>query len=198
MLPYLAGHPVDLQPDGEQVVIDSSAALVDVVARGAVELHPLTTTTDDPDRPSWVVMDIQADDGEDALVIARLHRTALEHLGVDARPVALGDGELQIWIPIARRYSHDQADRWAENVATAIGASVPDVADRVSIGPIDRPVAPYSVRATPGAPVAVPIAWDELDDLPGRWTIRDVGERIANAGDPLAPLVNAEQRLPRL
>ena len=73
---------------GEQVVIDSSAALVEVVAAGAVELHPLTTTTDDPDRPTWVVMDIEADDAEDALVVARLHRAALEHLGVDARPVA--------------------------------------------------------------------------------------------------------------
>jgi bifunctional non-homologous end joining protein LigD len=49
--------------------------------------------------------------------------------------------------------------------------------------------------------VSVPIAWAELDDpelRPDRWTIRDVPERLATAGDPLASLVGLEQHLPRL
>ena len=49
-------------------------------------------------------------------------------------------------------------------------------------------VAPFSARPGPGAPVSVPITWDELDDpelAPGRWTIRTIGERLAEAGDPL-------------
>jgi bifunctional non-homologous end joining protein LigD len=47
----------------------------------------------------------------------------------------------------------------------------------------------------------VPIAWDELDDpdlKPGCWTIRNIGERLATAGDPLAPLIGKQQRLPTL
>jgi bifunctional non-homologous end joining protein LigD len=62
-------------------------------------------------------------------------------------------------------------------------------------------VAPFSARPAPGAPVSVPITWDELDDpdlRPDRWTIRTVGERLAQAGDPLAPLVGLAQRLPKL
>ena len=62
-------------------------------------------------------------------------------------------------------------------------------------------VAPFSARPAPGAPVSVPIAWDELDDpelRPDRWTIRNVGERLAAAGDPLAPLIGLQQRLPAL
>jgi bifunctional non-homologous end joining protein LigD len=49
--------------------------------------------------------------------------------------------------------------------------------------------------------VSVPITWDELDDedlRPGRWTIRTVGERLRDAGDPLAPLIGRQQRLPEL
>ena len=62
-------------------------------------------------------------------------------------------------------------------------------------------VAPFSARPARGAPVSVPIGWDELDDpelTSDRWTIRDVGDRLARAGDPLAPLIGRQQRLPTL
>ena len=62
-------------------------------------------------------------------------------------------------------------------------------------------VAPYSARPAPGAPVSVPIEWDELDDpelRPDRWTIRTVIDRVAEVGDPLAPLVGMDQELPEL
>ena len=62
-------------------------------------------------------------------------------------------------------------------------------------------VAPFSARPAAGAPVSVPIAWDELDDpdlRPDRWTIRTVLDRLAEVGDPLAPLVGRPQQLPAL
>jgi bifunctional non-homologous end joining protein LigD len=62
-------------------------------------------------------------------------------------------------------------------------------------------VAPWSVRPRAGAPVSVPITWDELDDpelTPDRWTVRDVLERVREAGDPLGPLIGVAQKLPSL
>jgi bifunctional non-homologous end joining protein LigD len=62
-------------------------------------------------------------------------------------------------------------------------------------------VAPFSSRPAPGAPVSVPIEWDELDDpdlRPDRWTTRTVFERLAEHGDPLRPLIGRQQRLPPL
>lgn len=62
-------------------------------------------------------------------------------------------------------------------------------------------VAPFSVRPAPGAPVSVPITWDELDDpdlRPDRWTIRTINDRLAAAGDPLAPLIGMQQTLPQI
>jgi bifunctional non-homologous end joining protein LigD len=47
----------------------------------------------------------------------------------------------------------------------------------------------------------VPITWEELDDpalAPDRWTVRDVAERVREAGDPLAPLIGRAQELPPL
>jgi bifunctional non-homologous end joining protein LigD len=62
-------------------------------------------------------------------------------------------------------------------------------------------VAPFSTRPAPGAPVSVPITWDELDDpdlRPDGWTLTTVGDRLATVGDPLAPLIGMQQRLPDL
>ncbi|MGH9276093.1 MAG: ATP-dependent DNA ligase, partial [Acidimicrobiales bacterium] len=60
-------------------------------------------------------------------------------------------------------------------------------------------VVPFGARPAPGAPVSVPITWDELDDpdlRPDGWTIRTVLDRIDAAGDPLRPLVGLQQDLP--
>jgi bifunctional non-homologous end joining protein LigD len=62
-------------------------------------------------------------------------------------------------------------------------------------------VAPYSARPAPGAPVSVPITWEELDDpdlRPDRWTIRSVGDRLAEVGDLFEPALKLEQELPPL
>ena len=62
-------------------------------------------------------------------------------------------------------------------------------------------MAPFSARPAAGAPVSVPISWDELQDpdlAPDRWTIRTVLDRLHEVGDPLAPLIGQEQDLPTL
>ena len=62
-------------------------------------------------------------------------------------------------------------------------------------------VAPYSVRAAAGAPVSMPIRWDELDDpklRSDRWTIRDVGARLMSEGDVFEGALRFDQSLPAL
>ena len=61
-------------------------------------------------------------------------------------------------------------------------------------------VAPYAVRAKPGAPVATPLAWEELSDpelSPTRYTLRDVPGRLDERGDPWAGIAKAAASLPR-
>ena len=63
-------------------------------------------------------------------------------------------------------------------------------------------VAPYSVRARPGAPVATPLRWAELEDsglTPHQFTLRTVGERLARLGqsDPWAGLARRRYSLAR-
>ena len=200
-------------------VVDSLPALVWMANYGAVELHPWTSRLPDVHQPTWALIDI--DPGErnsfdDVVVLARLYRTALEHLKVAAMPKVTGKRGVQIWVPIAPGYSFDDTRNWVEKVSRAIGHTVPDLVSwewhkdrRKGLARLDFTqnainktlVAPFSTRPAPGAPVSVPIQWAELDDPdlgPDRWTIGTVLERLESAGDPLAPLIGRHQRLPVL
>jgi bifunctional non-homologous end joining protein LigD len=201
------------------IVIDSPAASAWAANYGAIELHPWTSTADQPHQPSWAMIDI--DPGtkatfDDALVLARLYRTALDHLDVEACPKVTGKRGIQIWVPVADGYAFEETSAWVEQLSRAIGDTVPEMvswewekARRGGRTRLDYTqnainktlVAPFSARPAVGAPVSVPITWDELDDpdlRPGRWTIRTVGERLAEAGDPLAALIGRQQRIPAL
>ncbi|HEY6608794.1 MAG TPA: DNA ligase D, partial [Candidatus Limnocylindria bacterium] len=200
-------------------VVDSAATLAWLAQEAAVELHPWTSPLDAPDRPSYALIDI--DPGPDTtwdelLTIARLYRAALAHLGVRGHPKVTGKRGIQVWIGIAQGPSFEDTRDWVEGISRAVGASVPDLvswewAKRARKGKarldftqnaINKTlVAPYSTRPAPGAPVSMPITWDELDDpelRPDRWTIRDVAERLSDGGDRFAGLLEDHQDLPPL
>ena len=200
-------------------MLDSAAALAWAANFGAIELHPWTSTADHPHHPTWAMIDIDpgtSSSFDDVVTLATLHRTALAHLGVEACPKVTGRRGIQIWIPVARRYTFDETRAWVERLSRIIGATVPDMVSwewekskRKGLARLDYTqnainktlVAPFSVRPAAGAPVSVPISWDELDDpdlRPDRWTIRTIGERLADVGDPLAPLIGKQQTLPDL
>jgi bifunctional non-homologous end joining protein LigD len=202
------------------LVVDEPAALVWAANFGALEWHAWTSRTDPahrPDQPSYALIDI--DPGTetswaDVLVLARLHRAALEHLGVVGRPKLTGRRGVQIWVPIAPGPGFDDTRAWVEELSRSIGAVVPDlvswkwdVRERAGRARLDYTqnvshktlVAPYSPRACPGAPVSAPIEWDELDDpalRPDYVTIRTAMDRLAERGDPFRVLLNSPQDLP--
>jgi bifunctional non-homologous end joining protein LigD len=211
----------DADPGETEVylVLDSPASLIWAGNHAAVELHPWTSTAEAPHVPTWALIDIDpgtAATFEDALVLARLYRTALDHLGVQGMPKVTGRRGVQIFVPVASRYGFDETRAWVEALSRAVGATVPDlvsweweVARRGGLTRLDYTqnainktlVAPFSVRAVPAASVSVPIHWDELDDpelAPDRWHIGNVVDRLRSAGDPLAPLIGLPQTLPPL
>jgi bifunctional non-homologous end joining protein LigD len=214
-------HDDDPGPDTAEwrVLVDGVPTLAWLANLAAVELHPWTGRLPDVRRPSWALIDI--DPGPrtgfaDVLVLARQFRTALQHLGVAGMPKVTGQRGIQIWVPVRPGYTYSDTRGWVEKVSRAVGSTVPELVSwewtkdrRGGRARLDYTqnvanktlVAPWSVRPRPGAPVSVPITWEELDDpglAPDRWTVRDVPERVREAGDPLAPLIGRAQELPAL
>ncbi|MER7009255.1 DNA polymerase ligase N-terminal domain-containing protein [Dactylosporangium sp. NPDC000555] len=203
----------------EYLVASEAAALVWAVNFGGLEWHPWTSPTDRPDRPTYALVDLDPGPDtrwEDLLVLARLHRTAFEHLGVVARAKVTGRRGIQIWVPVEAGPGFAETRAWVEALSRSVGSVVPDLVswawERAGRGGLARLdftqnavnrtlVAPYSPRAAPGAPVSAPIGWDELDDpglRPDGFTIRTIGARLAARGDLFAEVLHHPQRLPPL
>jgi bifunctional non-homologous end joining protein LigD len=200
-------------------VADHPATLAWLAQEAAIELHPWTSRTDAPHLPTYALIDIDPGPDttwEELLVLARLYRAALAHVKVRGWPKVTGKRGIQVWIGLKRGPTFDDTREWVEGISRAVGSTVPDLVSwewvkraRKGKARLDFTqnavnktlVAPYSPRPAPGAPVSLPIAWDELEDpalRPDRWTIRSAPERIDERGDLFAGLLGDEQELPPL
>ncbi len=201
------------------LVADEVAALCWLANQASFEFHAWTGRLDAPERPTFALVDIDPGDRttwDETLTIARLYRTAFDHLGVRAYPKLTGKRGIQAWLPIVPKYSFGETSAWVEGISRAIGAMVPElvswewsVAERKGRARLDYTqntfiktlVAPYAVRPAAGAPVSAPIRWDELDDpdlRPNSWTIRNLIDRVALVGDLFAGAQTDAQELPKL
>src|SRR3954454_5560155 len=159
-------HYDDADPDETQwyFVADSVPALAWLANYGAIELNPWTSSVRDPHQPTWALIDV--DPGpktswDELLLLTRLYRTALEHLGVAGQPKVTGKRGIQVWVPIATGSTFTDTRTWVESVSRAIGQTVPQLvswkwtkADRSGLARLDYTqnainktlVAPFSAR----------------------------------------------------
>jgi bifunctional non-homologous end joining protein LigD len=198
------------------IVADRPATLAWLANFGAVELHPWTSKIPHVHCPTYALIDV--DPGEktswdEVIMLTKLYKAALDHLKMFGAPKVTGQRGIQIWVPIETGPTFDETRAWVEGISRAIGATVPDLVSwkwekrgRGGLARLDYTqnainktlVAPYSVRAAAGAPVSMPIRWDELDDpklRPDRWTIRDAGKRVMEVGDLFAEVLTRRQPL---
>ena len=201
------------------LVVEEPAALVWAANFGALEWHPWTSRVDAPHCPTYALIDLDpggTTSWADLLVLARLHRTAFEHLGVAARPKVTGRRGIQIWVPVATGPSFAETRAWVERLSRTVGAVTPELvswkwqrSDRGGRARLDYTqnainktlVAPYSPRPAAGAPVSAPIDWAELDDpalRPDGFGLRDMPRRLAERGDLFRDVLRPDQQLPPL
>ena len=203
---------------GEHVrypLVNSQSALLWMVDFGAIDLHVWPSRCDRPDRPDYVLFDLDPAGGAgfaDVVRAALLVREALAALELETVVRTTGGDGLHVLVPIARRHTHEEARRFAGAVAIAMVRAEPGLVttearperregvyvDVKMNGHGQQIVSGYSVRPLPGAPVATPLTWDEVaPDLdPLRFSLGAVPARVSELGDLQAPLLHGRQRLP--
>jgi bifunctional non-homologous end joining protein LigD len=201
------------------VVAERVATMAWLANQAVVDLHPWTSRLPDYLQPTYALIDIDPGERttwEEVLVLARLFRAALEHLGVRGYPKTTGKRGIQVWVPVRPGYTWRETSDWVEGLSRAIGATVPDLVswdwaksdrggkarlDYTQNSPIKTLVAPYAVRPVATAGVSAPIRWEELEDpelRPDRWDLRSMPARVAEVGDLFAGALLFDQVLPRL
>ncbi len=188
------------QKTEEYVAIDDVAGLISLVQMGVLEIHPWPAREDNVERPDQLVFDLDPGEGTDwgdVVHGARDLRDRLESAGLTTFLRTSGGKGLHIVVPIDRRTSWDDFKQFAKSVANAMTRDDPDLyittmskskrRGKIFIDYLRNQrgataIASYSTRRRPGAPVATPIAWDELSDKTrsDMYTIENVPQRLAH------------------
>jgi bifunctional non-homologous end joining protein LigD len=186
-------------------VVTEAHSLPYLANQGTITFHVWSTTVDHLETPDRIVFDLDPDEGDLAGVrrAASLVKELLEDLGLDCVPVATGSKGYHVVAPVAPTIDYEQVSHATQAAATLLAQRHEDLLTvefrktnrrgRVFVDWLRNhggatSVAPWSLRPRPGAPVAVPLAWDELaGTAPDAVHLRDLDHR---RGDPLVALMD--------
>ncbi|MFI2437004.1 non-homologous end-joining DNA ligase [Streptomyces sp. NPDC018693] len=178
-------------------VCDDAATLVHLAGQACLTLHRWLSRTGQLNRPDLMVFDLDPPDDDFAAVrrAARWLGELLDQLRLPSGLMTTGSRGLHVVVPLDGRHDFDEVRAFARDTAELIATEHPgelttaarkkDRGDRLYLD-VQRnayaqtAVAPFTVRARPGAPVAVPLGWDQLDDPdtgPRRWTVADAADQ---------------------
>jgi len=171
---------VDIAGGGTYAAANSTAAVVGLVQMGVIELHTWGSTTRDLSRPDRMIFDLDPDPAvpwRQVMAAAHLVRERLADLELESFVKTTGGKGLHVVVPLARRHDWDEVKPFSRAFAEAMVREDPKrfvakmakkertrkiFIDWLRNGEGATAVAPYSVRARKGAPVATPLHWDEL------------------------------------
>ena len=197
------------------VVCDDAATLVYLANQGVITPHVWLSRVEHLDRPDRMIIDLDPGSGgvADARFAAHLARDLLTEAGLVPYLMATGSRGYHVVVPLRVRNTFEEVRELCFGLAEALARRAPDrlttefyKAERAGRLFLDcnrnawaqTAVPPYAVRPTPNAPVAVPIAWEELDTAdPDAWTVRTIGERLDQTPDPWAGFTRHARTLDR-
>ena len=197
--------------------LEDERGLVALVQMGVLEIHPWNSHVDEPLRPDQVIFDLDPGEGlgfADVVAAAHEVRAKLDGLGLGSVVKTTGGKGLHVLVPIERRYEFREVKSFAKRVGDELSTASPHryltrqskaerrgriYIDYLRNDPTSTAVAPYSTRSREGAPVSVPLRWEEVVSTldPASFTVRTVPARVAGLkADPWAELAGVKQRLP--
>lgn len=192
------GEPV------EHVLANSAAALAYLANQAVITFHGWLARTPRLSTPDRLIFDLDPPDDDFAGVrrAARDVIDLMEELGLNPYLMTTGSRGLHLVAPLRAEESFDQVRKLAQAMAAVLAERHPERLTteqrkarrgrRIYLDVLrnaygQTAVLPYAVRARPGAPVATPLALDELADpdlAPQRWHLQNIRRRLAQRADP--------------
>lgn len=185
---------------GHLIGIHDLDGLMGLVQSGVLEIHPWSASCRDWEKPDELVMDL--DPGDDVpwsavIGAAREVRDRLDASGLTAFVKTSGGKGLHVVAPLKPAADWEAAKDFSRALAQTMASDSPErFVDTVSKAKRHGKIlldylrnqrgatsaAPYSTRARPGAPVSMPVNWEELDALtgPAQFTVGNATERLAS------------------
>lgn len=203
------------------VVVDSPATIAYLANQGCISFHALLSRAERPEHPAELVFDLDPPDGDDgagaevAFAAREIHHLLTE-LRVSGYAKSSGSRGIHVHVPLDGQATFDEARDFSQAVGDLLASRHPDrlttaqrktdrqgrlFIDTLRNAYAQHAVAPYSLRARPGAPVAIPLDWDEATSPsfdPQRITLANVFRRVVQKDDPWAEMPQAAASLPEV
>lgn len=205
----------DTQRDISYFVCNDVESLVYLVNLGTIPLHMWMSRIDDLTKPDWCLIDLDPKEApfEHVITLAKTMRKLCEQVEMPAFIKTTGKSGLHIMLPLGRQMTYQQCLQFAMLFARLVTDRHPDIATtqrtiskrdgKVYVDAFQNRagqlmVAAYSVRPSPGAPVSMPIEWDEVNAKlrNSNWTIANALKRMEKLGhDPVVKVLETKPKL---
>jgi bifunctional non-homologous end joining protein LigD len=197
-------------------IVKSKAALVYLANQAVLTPHLYLSRVDALEYPDKMIYDLDPPEGTrdyDAMRDAALSlRDMMEDLDLPTWIQTTGSNGFHIVVPLDRRSGFDEVRQFAHDVARVLVQRCPRkytleqrkdkrkgciFLDTLRNAYGATAVAPYSVRAKPGAPVATPLDWEEVEKGadPRDWSIANIPNRLKQKGDLLSDMMRHARAL---
>jgi bifunctional non-homologous end joining protein LigD len=199
------------------IIINDAKSLIWAANQACLELHPWLSRTSSLGNPDFIIFDLdpmENTDFEDARKVALALKQLFDSEGLLSFPKTSGSTGLQVYIPIAAKYTYEQAREFAKLLCLVIERTFPDIT--TTERSVDKRegklyldylqnvkgktiVAPYSPRPKKGAPVSCPLTWSELDQgvTTDIFTIKSMPARLRQKGDLFREVLTKKQNIDR-
>ena len=202
--------------DIRYLMVDDTDGLLWMINSGCIDVHAPYARSQHFDSPDFVLFDLDPSPGFTLAQTGRvavLVRDALEVLGLRAVVKTSSAEGMHLAVPLRPGHTYAQARSLVQLVAQALERAHPDLVttewdksrrhgvliDSNQVGYGRTMSAAYCVRPRPGAPVSMPLTWDEVESgafARARPTMRAALRRIERHGDPFAGALDGDQSLP--
>ncbi|HEX3568475.1 MAG TPA: DNA ligase D [Candidatus Saccharimonadales bacterium] len=183
--------------------------LLYMVQLGCVEINPWNSRVGHLENPDWIVIDLDPEgiSFEHVIEVARTVHEVCDEWSIPAVPKTSGKTGIHIFIPLHAKYTYEQGKNLAHLIALEVNKHQPKITS-VERMPEKRRhkiyldflqnregqtlAAPYSLRPTPDATVAMPLHWDEVKTglKPTDFTIENALKRLKRTGDLWKPILD--------
>lgn len=190
------------------LVCTNEASLLLIASYGGLEMHPWSSRAQKPDYPDWCIIDLDPDKNDFNQVVetALVTKKVLDEIDVPCYCKTSGSTGMHIFIPLGAKYTYEESKEFARMIVKIVHAEIPKFTsiERLTLkrkGCIyldflqNRPqatlAAPYSLRPKPGAPVSMPLHWEEVKKglKIQQFNINNAVERAKEQGDIFKPVL---------
>lgn len=196
-------------------IANNLETLVWSINLGCIEVHPWLSLKDELNHPTYIIIDLDPMPPADFSAAAQVSlalKSLLDHLKLVAFPKISGATGIHIYLPIEPVYTFKETSTFVKRLGEAVIGVLPHLATnerkiekregKVYIDHLQNLkgktiAAVYSLRPFPGAPVSMPVSWEELSSVrPQSFSLFTAAEYLGKRGDLFEPVLRLKQRLP--